>query len=72
MREGELANDEVEFDAIAKSIVPRGTPTHNDFAGKYNTCYVLLKSYDGHVYANYVGNSYGDDYHYAILVPKPL
>ena len=67
-----MAKDEDEFDTIASSIVPRDTPTHNDFAGKYNPSYVLLKSYDGHVYAKYVGTSYGDDYHFAIWVPKTL
>ena len=72
MKEGEWANDEVEFDAIAMSILPRDTSSHNNFAGKYNTSYVLLKSYDGHVYAKYVGTSYGDDYHFAIWVPKTL
>ena len=34
--------------------------------------YVLMKARDGHVYANYVGTSYGDDYHWAIWVPKVL
>jgi hypothetical protein len=50
----------------------RGTPIHNDFAGKYNPSYVLLKSYDGHVFAKYAGTSYGDDYHWDIWVPKTL
>jgi hypothetical protein len=30
-------------------------PTHNNFAGKYNPDYVLLKDYYGDVYAKYVG-----------------
>ena len=72
VKEGELANDEVEFDTILRSIVPRNIAPHNDFAGKYNPSYVLLKSNDGHVYAKYVGTSYGDDYHFAIWVPKTL
>ena len=41
-------------------------------AGKYNPSYVLMKSKDGYVYAKYVGITYGDDYHYAIWVPKTL
>ena len=57
---------------MIKSSVTSGTPTHNNFAGKYNPSYVLLKTNDGHVYARYVGTSYGDDYHYAIWVPKTL
>ena len=72
MKDGELANDEVEFDTIARSIVSRNIAPHNDFAGKYNPSYVLLKTNDGHVYAKYVGTSYGDDYHVAIWVPKTL
>ena len=67
-----MDNDELEFDSIASSIVPIDTSTHNDFGGKYNPSYVLLKSYDGHVYAKYVGTSYGDDYHYDIWVQRPL
>ena len=47
-------------------------PTHNNFAGKYNPSYVLMNSYDGHVYAKYVGTSYGDDYVWSIWVPKTL
>ena len=31
-----------------------------------------MKSYDGSVYAKYVGTSYGDDYHWSIWVPKTL
>ena len=62
----------MEFDTIARSIVPRNIAPHNDFAGKYNPSYVLLKTNDGHVYAKYVGRSYGDDYHVAIWVPKTL
>ena len=46
--------------------------SHNDFAGKYNPSYVLMKSYDGSVYAKYVGTPYGDDYHWSIGVPKTL
>ena len=29
-------------------------------------------TYDGSVYAKYVGTSYGDDYHWSIWVPKTL
>jgi hypothetical protein len=32
------------------------SPTHNNFAGKYNPHYVLLKDYHGDVYAKYVGS----------------
>ena len=45
---------------------------HNNFAGKYHPSYVLMKAKDGLVYAKYVGTSYGDDYHWAIWVPKTL
>jgi hypothetical protein len=46
-------------------------PTHNDFAGKYNPHYVLLRDYYGDVYARYVGPN--DGYiEYAIWVPKIL
>ena len=51
-------------------VNPRGT--HNNFAGKYNPSYILMKARDGNVYAKYVGTSYGDDYHWAIWVPKTL
>jgi hypothetical protein len=57
---------------IASGDATRGNATHNDFAGKYNPSYVLMKSIDGCVFAKYVGTSYGDDYHYAIWVPKTL
>lgn len=72
VKEGELANDEDEFDALAKSMVSKKTSSHNNFAGKYNPSYVLLKSKNGHVFAKYVGKSYGSDYHHAIWVPKTL
>ena len=72
MKEEESSDDEDEFDALAKSIVPKNTSSHNNFAGKYNPSYVLLKSNDGHVYAKYVGTTYGSDYHLAIWVPKTL
>ena len=72
VKKRELANEELEFDYMIKSSVTSGTPTHNNFAGKYNPSYVLLKSNDGHVYARYVGTSYCDDYHHAIWVPKTL
>jgi hypothetical protein len=45
-------------------------PTHNNFAGKYNPHYVLLKDYYGDFYAKYVG-PYGY-IEYAIWVPKIL
>ena len=53
------------------SNATRGIPTHNDFAGKHNPSYVLCKSYDGDVYAKYVGprNAFVK---YAIWVPKTL
>ena len=57
---------------IASGDATRGNATHNDFAGKYNPSYVLMKSRNGCVFAKYVGTSYGDDYHYAIWVPKTL
>ena len=71
VKEGELAKEK-ETNTIVGGEVTRDLPTHNDFAGKYNPSYVLMKSRDGHVYAKYVGSSYGDDYHWAIWVPKTL
>ena len=50
----------------------RGKATRNDFVGKYNPSYVLMKSNNGKVFAKYVGTSHGDDYHWAIWVPKTL
>jgi hypothetical protein len=44
---------------------------HNDFAGKYNPHYVLLRDYYGDVYAKYVG-PYDGYIEYAIWVPKIL
>jgi hypothetical protein len=41
------------------------SPTHNDFAGKYNPHYVLLRDYYGDVYAKYVG-TYNGYIEYAI------
>jgi hypothetical protein len=73
VKEGELASeDDSETNTIVGGGTTRGTPIHNDFAGKYNPSYVLLKSYDGHVFAKYAGTSYGDDYHWDIWVPKTL
>jgi hypothetical protein len=46
-------------------------PTHNDFAGKYNPHYVLLRDYYGDVYAKYVG-PYDGYIECAIWVPKIL
>jgi hypothetical protein len=46
-------------------------PTHNNFAGKYNPHYVLLRDYYGDVYAKYVG-PYDGYIKYAICVPKIL
>jgi hypothetical protein len=46
-------------------------PTHNDFVGKYNPHYVLLRDYYGDVYAKYVG-PYDGYIEYAIWVPKIL
>jgi hypothetical protein len=46
-------------------------PTHNDFTGKYNPHYVLLRDYYGDVYAKYVG-PYDGYIEYAIWVPKIL
>jgi hypothetical protein len=71
VKEGELAKEK-ETNTVVGSEVTRDLPTHNDFAGKYNPSYVLMKSKDGHVYAKYVGTSYGDDYHWTIWVPKTL
>ena len=62
MKEGELAAEK-EISTIVGSEVTKDPPTHNDFAGKYSPSYVLMKSRDEHVYAKYVGTSYGDDYH---------
>jgi hypothetical protein len=44
-------------------------PTHNNFAGKYNPHYVLLKDYYGDVYTKYVG-PYDGYIEYAIWIPK--
>ena len=52
--------------------VNEASTSHNNFVGKYNPSYVLMKSYDGSVYAKYVGTSCGDDYHWSIWVPKTL
>jgi hypothetical protein len=41
-----------------ESLAPKArvsVPSHNNFAGKYNPQYVLLKDYYGDVYAKYVG-----------------
>ena len=70
VKEGELGKKNAE--PIVGGKATRGNATHNDFAGKYNPSYVLMKSIDGCVFAKYVGTSYGDDYHYAIWVPKTL
>jgi hypothetical protein len=45
--------------------------SHNNFAGKYNPHYVLLRNYYGDVYAKYVG-PYNGYIEYAIWVPKIL
>ena len=70
VKEGELVKEKAK--SIVGSDATRGNATHNDFAGKYNPSYVLMKSRNGYVFAKYVGTSYGDDYHYAIWVPKTL
>ena len=70
MKEGEVAK--TNANPIVIGDATRGNATHNDFAGKYNPSYALMKSIDGCVFAKYVGTSYEDDYHYAIWVPKTL
>ena len=70
VKEGEPTRKKEEPIVGGKAI--RSNATHNDFAGKYNPSYVLMKSKDGYVYAKYVGTTYGNDYHYAIWVPKSL
>ena len=75
MKEGEFTKEkekEKETNTIASGDATRGKATHNDFAGKYNPSYVLLKSSDGYVFDKYVGTSYGDDYHWTIWVPNTL
>jgi hypothetical protein len=57
-----------------ESLAPKAEvsgPTHNNFAGKYNPHYVLLRDYYGDVYAKYVG-PYDGYIEYAIWVPKIL
>jgi len=51
VKEGELAKEK-ETNTIVGGDATRGNATHNDFAGKYNPSYVLMKSRDGNVYAN--------------------
>ena len=58
--------------SIVSDDATRGTATHNDFVGKYNPSYVLMKSREGNVVAKYVGTSYGDDWLRSIWVPKTL
>ena len=70
VKEGELTKTNANPVVIGDAT--RGNATHNDFAGKYNPSYVLMKSRNGCVFAKYVGTSYGNDYHYAIWVPKTL
>ena len=55
-----------ETNTIEGGETSRGSTTHNDFAGKYNPSYVLMRSRNGYVYAKYVGTTYGDDYHWTI------
>ena len=71
VKEGEVIKEK-EPNTIVGGETSRGSTTHNDFVRKYNPSYVLMKSRDGHVYAKYVGTSYGDDYHWTIWVPKTL
>jgi hypothetical protein len=57
-----------------KSPLPKtgvSGPSHNNFAGKYNPHYVLLRDYYGDIYAKYVG-PYDGYIKYAIWVPKIL
>lgn len=68
VKEGEVIKEK-ETNTIVGGETSRGSATHNDFAGKYNPSYVLMKSRGGHVYAKYVGTYYGDDYHWTIWVP---
>jgi hypothetical protein len=49
----------------------RGNTTHNDFAGKTNPHYVLIRDYYGDVYAKYVG-PYDGFISWSIWVPKTL
>ena len=49
----------------------RGNTTHNDFAGKTNPHYVLIRDYYGDVYAEYVG-PYDGFIAWSIWVPKTL
>ena len=56
VKEGERTNKKEE--PIVGVKATRGNANHNDFAGKYNPSYVLMKSKDGYVYAKYVGTTY--------------
>jgi hypothetical protein len=49
----------------------RAFPNHNNFAGKYNPSYVLCHSYDGYVYAKFVGSP-NEYIAWSIWVPKTL
>ena len=71
VKEGEVVKEK-GTNIIDGGETSRGSTTHNDFFGKYNPSYVLMKYRYGHVYAKYVGTSYGDDYHWNIWVPKTL
>ena len=68
VKEGEVAKDK-QTNTIVSGDATRGNATHNDFVGKYNPSYVLMKSKDGILFAKYVGTSYGNDYHWTIWVP---
>jgi hypothetical protein len=49
----------------------KAMPNHNNFAGKYNSSYVICRAYDGHVYAKFVGSP-NEYIAWSIWVPKTL
>jgi hypothetical protein len=48
-----------------------GKATYDNSAGDFNPSYVLCRTYDGHVYAKFVGSPY-EYVHWSIWVPKTL
>ena len=68
---GNVFGEEEEYVREVVGNAKKAMPNHNNFAGKYNPSYVLCRSYDGHVYAKFVGSS-NEYIAWSIWVPKTL
>jgi hypothetical protein len=54
--DGNVFEKEGDLLKVVFGNAKKAMPNHNNFAGKHNPSYVICRSYDGHVYAKFVGS----------------